>query len=103
MKPITSDLLFTKLQQWVGEKIYIHIEINPGGYFRNGKATLERVHVKGNSSYRIYLELDQQDAIIHVDDLTHMSLDDDLVIVTGYDDHQRLARTLEIGVKPFEI
>jgi hypothetical protein len=103
MKPISSDLLVSTLQQWVGEIIYIHIEINPGGYFRNGKATLERVHVKGNNSYRIYLELERQEAIIHVDDLTHMSLEEDLVIVTGYDDHQRLARTLEISLKPFEL
>ncbi|MFC3885509.1 DUF1806 family protein [Bacillus songklensis] len=103
MEPISSELLLTKLQQWIGKNIYIHIEINPGGYFRNGKALLDRVHIKGHGSFRVFLELDQHQSIIHVDDLTHMSIADELVIVTGYDTYDRLARTLEISSRPFPI
>ncbi len=103
MVPISPNLLVNKVQQWKGKDVYIHIEINPGGYFRNGKASLDEVYVKGNNTYRIYLELDQKQSIIHVDDLTHMSIEDDLVIITAYDDFQRLARTLEISLKPFTI
>ena len=36
-----------------------------------------------------------------MDDVTHMRIADDLVICTGYDDLERLARTLEVGRKPF--
>jgi hypothetical protein len=49
------------------------------------------------------LELDQQEAIIHVDDVTHMKMEEELVIVTGYDPNDRLARTLEISSRPFPI
>ncbi|MBM7571653.1 DUF1806 family protein [Aquibacillus albus] len=103
MENISSELLLKKLQHWVGTNIYIHMEINPGGYFRNGKACLERVHVKGEQAFRVFLELDQQESIIHVDHLTHMHIADDLVVVTGYDEHDRLARTLEISSQPFPI
>ncbi|WP_157801009.1 DUF1806 family protein [Bacillus solitudinis] len=103
MEKLSPDLLLKKLQQWVGTNIYIHIEVNPGGYFRNGKASLQRAHVKGEHGFRVFLELDDQKSIIHVDQLTHMDIADDLVIVTGYDEHDRLARTLEISSQPFPI
>jgi hypothetical protein len=103
MVPINSQALLDKLQQWLGTNIYIHIEINPGGYFRNGKATLSNVHVKGNQPFRVFLEMDQQQSIIQVDDLTHMSISEELVVICGYDHVERLARTLEISSKPFAI
>ncbi|WP_088105999.1 DUF1806 family protein [Halalkalibacter urbisdiaboli] len=103
MEEISRDLLLKKLQHWIGTNIYVHIEVNPGGYFRNGKASLHQVHVKGEQSIRVFLELDEQASIIHVDHLTHMRLADDLVIVTAYDEHGRLARTLEVSSRPFPI
>jgi Protein of unknown function (DUF1806) len=103
MEPILASLLQKKLQQWLGKVVYIHFEVNPGGYFRNGKATLYAAHVKGNDPFRVFLELDQQQAIIQVDDLTHMHIEDEMVIVTGYDSHDRLARTLEICTQPFRM
>jgi hypothetical protein len=103
MEQISSDLLLTKLQQWIGKDLYIHIEVNPGGYFRNGKASLHNVHIKGHGSFRVFLELDQQQSIIHVDTLTHMTITDEQVILIGFDTHDRLARTLEISSRPFPI
>jgi hypothetical protein len=101
MVPINSQSLLDKLQQWLGINIYLHIEINPGGYYRNGKATLSNVHVKGDRSFRVFLEMDQQQSIIQVDDLTHMSISEELVVISGYDHVDRLARTLEISSNPF--
>lgn len=103
MEPISSAVLLQKLQQWVGKSIYIHIEISPGGYFRNGKASLQAVHVKGQQSFRVFLELDERRSIIQIDDVTHMSIADELVTVTGYDAHDRLARTLEISMQSFPL
>jgi hypothetical protein len=103
MEPISVERLFMKVKRWIGKDVFIHIEINPGGYFRNGKASLHNVHIKGTNPYRIFLELDQQEAVIHVDDVTHMKMEEELVIVTGYDPYDRLARTLEISSRPFPI
>jgi hypothetical protein len=103
MEQIVPDLLFKNLQKWRGQKIYIHFEVNPGGYFRNGKALLDEAHVKGEGSYRVYLELDSKQSIIHVDQLTHMSITKEQIILMSYDEHQRLARTLEISTKPFSM
>ncbi|KKI94057.1 hypothetical protein WQ54_00490 [Bacillus sp. SA1-12] len=101
--PINSEALLEKLRQWIGRKIYLHHEVNPGGYFRNGKATLFDVHVKGDQIYRVYLELDQQQSIIQVDGLTHMMLSEELVVISSFDHVDRLARTLEISTSPFSI
>jgi len=49
------------------------------------------------------LEFDNDHAIIQLDNLTHMSISEDLVIVTGYDEFDRLARTVEIGLTPFQV
>ncbi|MDC3417618.1 DUF1806 family protein [Aquibacillus salsiterrae] len=103
MEELRPDRLLNKLNQWKGRPIYIHMEINPGGYFRNGKAMLDEVHVKGDTAYRVFLELDQKSSLIHVDYVTHMQVLDDLVVVTGYDEHGRLARTLEISTQPFPL
>jgi len=103
MKEIVSDFLLINLQKLIGQKVYIHFEINPGGYFRNGTALLSDVHVKGEKSYRVYLELDAKQSIIHVDNLTHMKVTDEQIILMGYDEYDRLARSLEISCNPFSM
>ena len=103
MEKIVSEVLLKSLQKLKGEQVFIHLEVNPGGYFRNGSAAVYDVHVKGEGHYRVYLELDEKQAIIHVDNLTHMRLSNDEIILIGYDEHHRLARTLEISSKPFAI
>ena len=103
MVPIISQSLLDKLKQWIGTNIYIHFEINPGGYYRNGKAILTDVHVKGDHSFRVFLELDQQQSIIQMDDVTHMLISDELVVISGYDHVDRLARTIEVSSQPFSL
>ncbi|HSU79843.1 MAG TPA: DUF1806 family protein [Candidatus Angelobacter sp.] len=104
MEKLVPNLLLKNLQVWLGQLVYIHFEVNPGGYFRNGKALLNEVHVKGEgSNFRVYLELDEKDSIIHVDQLTHMSITEGQIILMGYDEHHRLARTLEISSEPFSM
>jgi hypothetical protein len=103
MEQIVSNLLYQNLQKWKGQQVYIHLEVNPGGYFRNGNALLYDAHVKGEGSYRVYLELDEKQSIIHVDHLTHMKITERQIILMGYDEHHRLARTLEVSSKPFSM
>lgn len=89
------------LSKWRGATVYIHLEVNPGAYWRNGQTTLVASHVKGNGPYRIFLQLDDGNGLIHVDDLTHMQIHADTMIATGYDEKDRLARTLEVSLHPF--
>jgi len=99
---IEPHMLHRQLAQWIGEAVYVHLEVNPGAYWRNGQANLQRVHVKGDGPYRVFLELAGQ-GLIHIDEVTHMTVADDLVTCTGYDDSNRLARTLEVSRKPFSL
>lgn len=103
MVPIQPDEVSKRLRGWEGRQIYIHLEVNPGAYWRNGQATLVQGHVRGTSSCRVFLELDEQVGLIQVDQLTHMLLEEDLLICTGYDDHDRIARTIEVSSKPFSM
>jgi len=103
MEPISHEQLHGALYEWLGLKVYIHFEINPGGYFRNGKALLSNVHIRGEGPYRVFLEFEEDRGIIQLDNLTHMSINEDFVIITGYDDFKRLARTVEISLTPFQV
>ncbi|MCY0875831.1 MAG: DUF1806 family protein [Firmicutes bacterium] len=101
MERLQASVVANRLQDWTGQRVYVHLEVNPGAYWRNGSAVLSRGHVKGDGSYRVYLELDDGSGMIHVDDLTHMEVTDDMLIVIGFDDIERLARTLEVSLRPF--
>ncbi len=103
MEAIRAEALLKQLEQLVSQQVYIHLEVNPGAYWRNGRARLTAVHVKGSGPYRIFLEMSDDSGLIQVDSLTHMQLGDGLVIATGYDDHQRIARTVEISTSPFSM
>jgi hypothetical protein len=101
MTPLDARRVHRQLEQWVGQDVYVHLEVNPGAYWRNGRALLTRVHLKGSGPYRLFLELDAASGLIQVDDLTHMVLSDSLVICTGFDDQQRVARSIEVSCRPF--
>ena len=101
MEPIDGKRVEMRLREWEGRDLYVHLEVNPGAYWRNGRARLLRGHARGGGPVRVFLELDGGAGLIHADDLTHMELSPDLLICTGYDEHGRLARTLEVGTAPF--
>lgn len=101
MERLQAQELQRRLNAWSGRTVYVHLEVNPGAYWRNGAATLTRAHVMGiGPSYRVYLEFADGDSLIHTDDVTHMELTDDLLIAIGFDEHERLARTLEVSLRP---
>lgn len=102
MEPVKPERVLKQLESWQGQTVYVHLEVNPGAYWRNGEATLKRAHVKGSGHVRVYLEF-EGDSLIHIDDLTHMELTSDMVICTGYDSNDRIARTVEVSVRPFKM
>ena len=103
MQPFQPDEVSKQLTQWLHRQIYIHLEVNPGAYWRNGTGVLHAVYVKGEGPWRIFLQLDDAAGLIQIDDLTHMSLQAHVVVCIGFDDRQRLARTIEISRTPFPI
>jgi len=92
-----------QLEQFEGQVLYIHLEVNRGAYHRNARVMLQAAHVRGDGPYRLFLNLDDGLGLIHVDDLTHMQLTNEMVICTGYDSSDRIARTIEISVVPFSM
>lgn len=103
LEPIRPERVRERLSRWLTQDVYVHVEVNPGAYWRNGRARLLRSHVKGEGPYRVFLELDNGVGLIHVDDLTHMELSEDTVVCVGFDEHQRLARAIEVAVRPFSM
>lgn len=101
MAPLDARVVANALDAWRGRRVYIHLEVNPGAYWRNGGGRLEAAYVRGDGPHRIFLRIDG--GLIQVDGLTHMALADGLVICTGYDDVERLARTVEVGLEPFAL
>lgn len=101
MQPMRCEEVVQKLSQWLGQQIFVHLEVNRGAYWRNGRALLKAVHVRGDGPFRLFLELDDA-GLIQADDLTHMEIVEKLVICTAYDEHHRLARTVEVSTEPFQ-
>lgn len=101
MRPLDAGQVQRQLEQWIGQDVFVHLEVNPGAYWRNGRASLTRVHVKGSGPYRLFLELDGASGLIQVDELTHMEVTDAIVICTGYDQEQRIARCIEVSRQLF--
>jgi len=98
MELLNANRVLAILSDWVGQPVWLHVEVNPGAYWRGAAGTLAAVHVKGDGPFRLYVEV--SDGLIQVDELTHMDLTEGLVVVIGFGDSDRLARTLEISKQP---
>ena len=101
MAPFDARVVAAALGALQGGRVYIHLEVNPGAYWRNGGGRLDAAHVRGDGPYRLFLRIDG--GLLQIDALTHMAVADGMVVCTGYDDLQRLARTVEVGLEPFAL
>ncbi|WP_067718909.1 DUF1806 family protein [Ferroacidibacillus organovorans] len=91
------------LDPMCGTPVFLHMEVNPGAYIRNAMVTLERYHVRGQGVYRIYLQFADQQGILHMDDVTEARVEDGRVLFVGYDEMERIARTLVISSQPLSM
>jgi hypothetical protein len=108
MEPIQPDAVLRHANLLLERDVYLHFEVNPGGYWRNGKSVLKAIHVKGEGPYRAFLRLMSEisggePGLIQVNDVTHMELGDEYLILTGYDDKGRIAQTIEVSLSPFAV
>lgn len=110
MKEIEAERVVSHATRFHGKPVFLHLEVNPGAYLRNGTSVLTAFHLKGEGPYRVFLELESagpsehpHKGLIQVNDITHMHLEDGLLILTGYDDKDRIAQTIEISLSPFPV
>ncbi len=103
MELMQKEVVLEALQQFIGKSAYLHMEVNPGAYLRNSKVRISDVHVLGDNPFRIYLQLDDGQALLQMDNVTHMLITQEMVITTGYDEYGRLARTIEVAMTPFDV
>lgn len=110
MERIEAKRVTLHAKKFLEQLVYIHLEVNPGAYWRNGSAILRALHLKGDHPYRVFLELSsptvgtsEGNSLIQVNELTHMELGDDSLILTGYDDKGRIAETIEVSLSAFPV
>ncbi|MFB5190303.1 DUF1806 family protein [Alicyclobacillus fastidiosus] len=87
------------LAQYVGQTVYLHMEVNPQGYIRNVPVLLKLAHIHGDGAYRVYLEWEQPNGIVQLNDVTDFYEENGVFIFTAYDNQSRIAHSLEVSPK----
>ncbi len=90
------------LDRFSGQAAYIHAELIPGGFLRNMRVHIREAYLRGGDRCRVALRC-ADDAWVRMEDLTHWEIDreDRLIFCAFGDEQQRLARTLEVSLRPF--
>ncbi|MDP9728995.1 DUF1806 family protein [Alicyclobacillus sp. TC] len=116
MGPIQRVLADEKLQSFVGQEVYLHLETtngayagnNPSGgmavcaYIRNVKVKFSRASITGLGPYRAGMKMDG--GWIYAEGLTDWEeTPDGKLLFAGYDNEGRLAVSLEISKTPFRV
>lgn len=102
MEALQPDRVLAGFERWLGQTVHVHLEVNPGAYWRNGSGILTQAHVKGDGPFRVFLEF-IEGGLIQVDDLTHMDIHDNIVLCIAFDNQDRLARLIEVSPSPFRL
>lgn len=115
MKEIEILQVQHKINQFAGEKIYIHLEttngayashhdesfFSSGAYIRNGEVCYEHGKIIGEGPFRVGLKLPI--GWIYAEGLTHFEIDDkDRLLLAGHDFEGKLAVALELSKTPFD-
>jgi hypothetical protein len=95
----------SELEEWLlpyeGLAAYLHVEVTPGAFVRNVRASIEQAYVAGSGPYRVALRL-KEHGWIRVEGLTHCEKDaEERLLLAGHDDLGRLTSALQLSLKPF--
>lgn len=114
MGPIEHAAVQSKLDEFRGRKLYIHLETTNGAYaahregapmavcayIRNGEVTYHLGSIQGDGPYRVGLKM--ENGWIYAEGLTDWEVDDqNRLLMAGYDSEGRLAVALELSETPF--
>ena len=100
---IDKDRLEAALKLFEDHKVYFHLEVNPGAYYRNAVGHVDTIYVRGEGPFRLFISMKEPEGLIQIDQVTHCEIDPERVFVIGYDDQQRLARMVAISFQPFSM
>lgn len=115
MEPIVKELVQEKLNEFVNQSVYIHIETtngayasaygnngyNVGAYVRNAKVTFIQAKIIGEGkTYRVGLKLPI--GWIYAEGLTDWTIyENKKLLLAGHDREGRLMVSLQISKNPF--
>lgn len=114
MQPIDLDEVTVKLQEYLNEDVYLHLETTNGAYaahrfgqqmavcayIRNGKVQFHRAKITGDKPYRVGLKM--TDGWIYAQGLTDYEVaEGSRLLLAGHDDEGRLAVSLQLSKTPW--
>lgn len=116
MEPIVPEAVQSRLEQFVGQTVYLHLETTNGAYtegsmgasiegargafMRNVAVRFGRALIKGVGPYRVGLQMDQ--GWIYAEGLTEWEVDvKGRLLLAGHDKEGRLTVALELSLTPF--
>lgn len=102
IEPIEPDLLARTVRRFNGRRVYLHLEVTPGGFLRNLAAQIDEVVVRSSgSTCRVALRC-ADDGWVVMEGLTHMALrDGEPLMLCTLEAEDRLTRVIQISEEAF--
>lgn len=115
MQPIDKEHVQEKLNQFINQDVYIHLETTTGSYaclqgekavsvcayIRNGKVNYQRGQITGNGPYRVGLKM--PDGWVYAEGLTDFEvMEGEKLLLAGHDDQGQLGIALQLSSEPFK-
>lgn len=102
IRPIEAEKLAPVARRLSGSRVYLHIEVTPGGFLRNLAADIDEVVIRSDGpTYRVALRCGD-DGWVVMEGLTHMSLrDGEPLLLCRLEEEDRLTRVIQISEEVF--
>ncbi|WP_234969652.1 DUF1806 family protein [Alicyclobacillus vulcanalis] len=92
-----------RLEAWRGQRVYVHLEVNPEAYLRNASGTLDEVGLFGEGLFRVHLRLRDPAALVYIQDVTEFVEDGSAIVMMGLDGQHRVRQTLTVSDTPLDV
>ena len=98
MRPIEAKELGLALQRLSGRRVYLHVEVTPGGFLRNVAADLKEAVLRSDGcTHRLALRCGDGSWVV-MEGLTHMSMvDGEPLMLCTLAEEDRLTRVIELS------
>lgn len=102
VRPIEAEALAQVLRRLSGRRVYLHVEVTPGGFMRNLVTEIDSAVLRGDGlTYRIALRCSDQGWVV-MEGLTHMCVrEGDPLLLCTLEEEDRLTRVIEISEEAF--
>lgn len=102
VRPIDEEELAPMLLRLGGRKVYLHVEVTPGGFLRNLAAQVKEAVLRSSgSTWRIALRCEEHGWVV-MEGLTHMSVQSgEPLLLCTLEEEDRLTRVIQISEEAF--